>query len=78
METEMNTDERRALKLLRDQGIQIEETEFRKWCATRTLFPDKARTSSEIAELYKLSQSFQLSRKDCTSSVAHFLSNPLQ
>ena len=31
----MNTDERRALKLLLEQGCQVDEGEFRAWCNKR-------------------------------------------
>jgi hypothetical protein len=30
----MNTDERRTLKLLREQGVNVDEAEFRRWCET--------------------------------------------
>jgi len=43
----MNTDERRALKLLRDSGIGITEEEFRDWLFKR---PTQLKKPQEIVQ----------------------------
>lgn len=45
----MNQDERRALKLLQDQGVKVDETEFRRWCQKRK--PVAGKDSNDIPKL---------------------------